>query len=224
VASFWSKRINTKLKHDVAKDLGVEEEKIQELINGERHVGGETMDRVLKSIQENEENGTAKELAILDWYNNTDLKDLRSRWGYGQTELARKLEINVSTLNAIESKYHERKSVSKLMKKLYDFYQDEFNKQISKSKPGQKSNETSIVITDETLDKISGFIGSPENFYAKLEEAKEETAEYIVIKIDREGNIMYSENGEIISNITELHLDKIGEEKPVLDIKLRRLF
>ena len=105
MVSFWSKRINAKQKQQVAKDLGIEEEKVQELIDGKRHIGGETMDKVLQSIKEEKENRIAKELEITSWYAETDLKKLRKDWGYGQSELANKLGMNPKTFNSIENKY-----------------------------------------------------------------------------------------------------------------------
>ena len=111
-----------RVKRQVAKDLNVDEEQVQELIDGKRHIGGETMDKVLQSINDEAENRIARDFEILDWYTNTDLKALRLEWGYGQKELANKLKINPITLNAVESKYSAAKNVTPNIQKLYDFY------------------------------------------------------------------------------------------------------
>ena len=213
VASFWNKRINKRLKWEVARDLGVEETKIQELIDGKRHIGGETMDKVLQSINDNSENRVAKDLEVLDWYTNTDLKALRKEWGYGQTELADKLGLNYSTLNAVESKYQFRGRVTKNIHLLYDFYQNEFNKKIGNETT--TANVTLSVPTIETKDIVNDEVSFDVQPIFKDE---------ILIKIDNEGNITYIENGKEIQNITEIHLDKIGNEKPMLEIRLTRLF
>jgi len=233
VSSFWSKRIkDKKLKQEVAKDLGIEEHKIQELIDGKRHIGGETMDKVLQSINDNNENSVAKDLEILDWYTNTNLKDLRKEWGYGQIELANKLGLNSNTLNSIESKYQFKGHISKTVKNLYEFYHNEFNKKL---KPigknarvnvnGRKAKKQPII--EETFSILS------DQPVVTIDDIGDKKVEFnvqpifnddIVIKISSNGEITYIENGKEIQNITELHLNKLGNEKPVLDIKLSRTF
>ena len=301
MASFWSKRINMRVKRQVAKDLNVDEEQVQELIDGKRHIGGETMDKVLQSINDEAENRIARDFEILDWYTNTDLKALRLEWGYGQKELANKLKINPITLNAVESKYSAAKNVTPNIQKLYDFYQNEFNKKIESKVNNRSPRERCIYVCDkndeilawykntnlvelrrqfgyggvelaqklginfktfnnmehhtndylratEKIQKLYNFYHDENNMKnaqlseikpieAKaivdepkvvIDEPKEEIKanfdEDIIIRIDKNGNIIYSEYGKEITNITELHLDKVGDEKPVLDIKLRRLF
>lgn len=219
-------------KRKVAKDLGVDEEKVQELIDGTRHIGGETMDKVLESINDEKENAEIRDLEILDWYMNTDLKKLRKEWGYGQTELGDRLGIYSKTLNAVESKYQFRGHVSNNMRKLYDFYQNEFNKKLEPLQDKarvrvNKLNDSDTNIQEEktpnpTIEPIKANIVFDDISKANI--IPQFVDEDIIIKIDKDGNITYSEYGKEILNITELHLDKVGDEKPTLDIKLRRLF
>ena len=233
MASFWSKRINMRTKRKVAKDLGVDEEKVQELIDGTRHIGGETMDKVLESINDEKENAKIRDLEILDWYTTTDLKALRKEWGYGQTELGDKLGIYSKTLNAVESKYQFRGHVSNNIRKLYDFYQNEFNKKIEPLQNNGKvrvkkpiveiNEETPIIEIDQ--NKIAPYVVNIDKTPHKVEYSKnQEYSEGVVIKIDDSGNLRYFENGKEIENISEIHLEKIGSEKPILEIKLTRLF
>ena len=278
-----------KVKRDVAKDLGVEVEKVQELIDGRRHIGGETMDKVLQSIDNAKENQTAKNLEIMDWYNNTDLKELRKEFGYGQSELAKKLNVNYSTLNSLEGKYQHLINVTPLMQTLYDFYKDDFNKKISTTKKvkvfvskneilnsevykwwkntdlkalrkskyyGQQELADILNVNVKTLDatesKIHNYVSVTPvmqklyDFYHKDNEITQELKvvepvaqvvtyvsetpkeveknDDIIIKIDKDGNITYLDGGNTIANITEIHLDKVGNEKPSLEITLKRIF
>ena len=61
---------------DVARDMGVDEEKIKELKEGERQVEGATMDKVLQSVNKSQVERDIEKLNIFEWYNNTDLKAL----------------------------------------------------------------------------------------------------------------------------------------------------
>lgn len=220
MSSFWSKRIRNKVQ--VAKDLGVDETKIQELINGERHIGGDTMDKVLESINNEEECHVAKKIAILDWYHNTDLKALRKEFGYSQAELSRLLRINAQTLSAIEE--HRNKKVSDKIEKMYNFYQNEFNKKISTTKPITKITEETPVIEIEP-NVFTPYVVDVDSTPHKTEYSKnQEYSEGVVIKIDNRGNLRYFENGKEVENVSEIHLEKVGCDKPVLEIKLTRLF
>ena len=64
---------------DVARDMGVDEEKIKELKEGERQVEGATMDKVLQSVNKSQVERDIEKLNIFEWYNNTDLKALEKK-------------------------------------------------------------------------------------------------------------------------------------------------
>ena len=94
MSSFWSKRI--KNKSNVAKQMGVDEEKIQELIEGERQIEGKTMEKMLEVLEDEKINRPIKNLEILQWYKDTDLIKLRESFGYkSQLELSKKIGINI---------------------------------------------------------------------------------------------------------------------------------
>lgn len=131
MSSFWSKRI--KNKNNVAKEMGVDKEKIQELIEGKRQIEGKTMDKVLEIIEDEKINRPIKNLEILQWYRDTDLVKLREKFGYNsQLELSKKLGINNGTLCRFEHKKYNLEKVTGALEKLYNFYQNDFNKKINK--------------------------------------------------------------------------------------------
>lgn len=128
---FWNKRIkDTKA---IAKDIGVEEIKIKELKQGKREIGGETMEKVLNSIEKTKESKIEKQIRkahIFEWYQNTDLTALRESFGFKtQKSLASELGVSTSTVCELEAK--KKKAFSNSMGKIYDFYKDEFNKKIT---------------------------------------------------------------------------------------------
>ena len=127
---FWNKRIkDTKA---IAKDIGVEEIKIKELKQGKREIGGETMEKVLNSIEKTKESKLEKQIRkahIFEWYQNTDLTALRESFGF-KTQKSLASELGVSTATVCELEAKKKKSFSNSMGKIYDFYKDEFNKNI----------------------------------------------------------------------------------------------
>ena len=67
---------------DIARDIGVDEKKVKELVNGEREIRGETMDKVLQSINKSKVERDLEKFNIFQWYQETDLKKLREEFGY----------------------------------------------------------------------------------------------------------------------------------------------
>ena len=128
--SFWSKRIKNTKK--LANKLGVEEEKIKELKNGEREITGKTIDKVMNVINEDKMIDKIKEIEIRQWYNDTDLKKLRKDFGYiSQCELAKVIGCDNSVICNFENK-KPIKWVSPKLIDYYNFFQDDFNKKINK--------------------------------------------------------------------------------------------
>ena len=81
MSKFWKSRIkNTKR---IANKIGVDEEKIQELVDGKREIEGDTFEKVLQAVDEEKINKAIKNVEILQWYKDTDLKQLRLKFGYG---------------------------------------------------------------------------------------------------------------------------------------------
>ena len=127
---FWNKRIkDTKA---IAKDIGVEEIKIKELKQGKREIGGETMEKVLNSIEKTKESKIEKQIRkahIFEWYQNTDITALRESFGFKtQKSLAKELGIAQGTLCELETK--KKVAFCGSMQKVYDFFQNDFNKNI----------------------------------------------------------------------------------------------
>jgi transcriptional regulator with XRE-family HTH domain len=168
---FWNKRIkDTKA---IAKDIGVEETKIKELKQGKREIGGNTMGKVLTSIEKTKESKLQKKIRqeeILDWYKRTDLAQLRQQFGFKkQKQLAKEIGMSPSTLCQLELK--TKTSYSKSMEMLYDFYKDDFNKNI------KEEDEQKETVEQEKL--------------AEKEETKEEE-----IKIEEKGTPVEEEKEE----------------------------
>lgn len=138
---------------DVARDMGVDEEKIKELKEGERQVEGATMDKVLQAVNKSQVERNIEKLNIFEWYINTDLKALRKEFGYkNAVALAEVLKIENSGISRAENKKYDR--VNKTIIKLYDFYHNDFNKNIKKEEQIESNEKSSIVKDEEEKKKI----------------------------------------------------------------------
>ena len=138
---------------DVARDMGVDEEKIKELKEGERQVEGATMDKVLQAVNKSQVERNIEKLNIFEWYINTDLKALRKEFGYkNAVALAEVLKIENSGISRAENKKYDR--VNKTIIKLYDFYHNDFNKNIKKEEQIESNEKSSIVKDKEEKEKI----------------------------------------------------------------------
>ena len=138
---------------DVARDMGVDEEKIKELKEGERQVEGATMDKVLQSVNKSQVERDIEKLNIFEWYKNTDLKVLRKEFGYkNAVALADVLKIENSSISRAENKKYDK--VNKTIIKLYDFYHNDFNKNIKEEEQMESNEKSSIVKDKEEKKKI----------------------------------------------------------------------
>lgn len=138
---------------DVARDMGVDEEKIKELKEGERQVEGATMDKVLQSVNKSQVERDIEKLNIFEWYNNTDLKALRKEFGYkNATTLAEVLKVEKSAISRAENKKYNK--INKTIIKLYDFYHNDFNKNIKEEEQMESNEKSSIVKDKEEKKKI----------------------------------------------------------------------
>ena len=138
---------------DVARDMGVDEEKIKELKEGERQVEGATMDKVLQSVNKSQVERDIEKLNIFEWYNNTDLKALRKEFGYkNATTLAEVLKVEKSAISRAENKKYNK--INKTIIKLYDFYHNDFNKNIKEEEQIESNEKSSIVKDKEEKKKI----------------------------------------------------------------------
>ena len=138
---------------DVARDMGVDEEKIKELKEGERQVEGTTMDKVLQSVNKSQVERDIEKLNIFEWYNNTDLKALRKEFGYkNATTLAEVLKVEKSAISRAENKKYNK--INKTIIQLYDFYHNDFNKNIKEGEQMESNEKSSIVKDKEEKKKI----------------------------------------------------------------------
>lgn len=156
--SIFKKKI--KNTFDVAREVGVDESKIKELKEGDRHITGETMDKVLQSINKSQVERDVEKFNIFEWYKNTDLKALRKEFGYkNATEVAEAIGIYNSSVSRVENKKYN--NVNKAIIKLYDFYHDDFNKKVEKDEvqiPTKKEEPLSCSKTkrEEIMEWYSG--------------------------------------------------------------------
>ena len=167
MSKFWKSRIkNTKR---IANKIGVDEEKIQELVDGKREIEGDTFEKVLQAVDEEKINKAIKNVEILQWYKDTDLKQLRLKFGYkSQTALAKALGCDVSVICRYENKMNVDKVTGKL-EQLYYFFKDDFNKKVNGE---NKNNNTSgLSVKEEKKKKKEIF-----NWYKKtnIRELREE--------------------------------------------------
>lgn len=138
---------------DVAREVGVDESKIKELKEGDRHITGETMDKVLQAVNKSQVERDIEKLNILEWYINTDLKALRKEFGYKNAlALAEVLKIENSGISRAENKKYGR--VNKTIIKLYDFYHNDFNRNIKEEEQIESNEKSSIVKDKEEKKKI----------------------------------------------------------------------
>ena len=152
--SFWKKRI--KNTYTLAEYLQEDENKIKELKNGEREIEGKTLDKVLDAIEKEKVNGNIKNVEILQWYKDTDLKKLREKFGYkSQADLASELGCNNSTICNFEKKKEGFvKTVSPRLKQLYYFFNNDFNRKtknevidvVDKVKVSEDINKGKIIL------------------------------------------------------------------------------
>lgn len=175
---------------DVAREVGVDESKIKELKEGDRHITGETMEKVLQSINKSQVERDVEKFNIFEWYKNTDLKALRKEFGYKNAkEVAEALGIYNSSVSRIENKKYN--NVNKAIIKLYDFYHDDFNKKVEKDEvqiPVKKEKSLSCSKTkrDDIMkwysnidimalrgecsqQEISSLVGIPQSSWCALE-------------------------------------------------------
>lgn len=136
--SIFKKKITNTF--DIARELGVEESKIKELKNGERQIGGGTMDKVLSSLNKSQTERDIEKLNIYEWYKSTDLKKLREDFGYvSGKQLALKVGVQPSELCRFENKQYNK--INKTIIKMYDFFKDDFNKKIEKEESNSNENK-----------------------------------------------------------------------------------
>jgi len=159
--SFWKRRI--KNISEISKETGIDEQKIKELKEGKREITGEAMNKVLDAINKIEkktdiEKKVEKE-EIFRWYESVDLNKLMHEFGYNrQKDCAEEIGIAQSSLCELINR--KPKKYTRVIQKVYDFFNDEFNKNINKKtkrayhKKIQKSNDKLKYLRDLELNNI----------------------------------------------------------------------
>ncbi len=137
--TLWSKLNNRnkirKSNYDISKKTNIPEEKVGEIMRGERTVPTTKVDSFAKAIQE--DNSVELSMDTFNakkWALETDLKAKRQEFNYSsQVELAQTLGVDSSTICRLENKNLNHIS-DRLIRKIYDFYQDELNKKVNTTK------------------------------------------------------------------------------------------
>lgn len=125
--NFWSKRI--KNKKELADALNIDESKIDALVNNELEIGGETMNKTLKAIEEERINKAIRDNDIWKWIQKTDFRQKRLEFGYKTIkEVASIIGVSDSTISRLETDKSVYPKLTPTLKKVYEFYQNEFNK------------------------------------------------------------------------------------------------
>lgn len=154
--SLWDrlngKNKNKKSSYEISKKTNIPEEKVKEIMNGERIVPHDRVDALVGAIQE--DNTAEKALNLLQikkWVNETDLKKKRMDMGYEtQKDLARELNINSSVICRLEQKNLKHISDS-FLTKYYDFINDDLN--INIKKKGKQKKVKSVLYADKDAFK-----------------------------------------------------------------------
>lgn|GEM_PF-4682542 len=111
----------------ISKELHIAEDKLEEIIGGERQMPSEIINDYMK-LTNDKSAATFNKLEINQWYDNADLEWLRKDFGFESPyQLSKHLKIAHSTMMKAERK----QGVSfKTKARLYNFYQDELNKKL----------------------------------------------------------------------------------------------
>lgn len=138
--TIWNKLKNKNkvTSYDISKDTNIPEEKVKEILTGDRSVPTERVDDITKAIQNNS-NKLAKDIKYnnaIKFFEENDFKELIKKFNFkSQKELAQ--AVHVSTYITTMASTHRIKELSKIsVIKLYDFFSDELN--IKSPRPRKK--------------------------------------------------------------------------------------
>lgn len=159
--SFWGKLAskNKKSAHDISKDTGIPEDKVKEVLSGDRKLPTKHVDAVVKSIQ-TKDNSLRKVdyLNAKKFFRDNKFSDLRTKFGYGtQRSLASAIRIPACYVSNFESNQIDLVPNYAVLK-AYDFFQDELNIRttpIVAKKGGRKKKNTSSKYTRYNKSSIS---------------------------------------------------------------------
>lgn len=162
--NIWSKKYNktNKSVYEISKELNIPEDKIKEVIKGERQVPKNEVDRVNGAFSSNTIGISSFERAQMEqFFMDNDIQNLKKEFGYKTLEeLSNAMNIGVSTMYYFRN--NKIKAISdKLLKKAYDFFQDDWNKKAEKKvKPKRqytKKTYYQMPISDLSQDVINWY-------------------------------------------------------------------
>jgi transcriptional regulator with XRE-family HTH domain len=158
--SFWGKLAskNKKSAYEVSKETGIPEEKVKEVLSGDRKLPTKHVDAVVKSIQTKTTNSDVDYLNAKRFFETENLHDLRVKFNYlYQRDLANAVNVPLCYVSNLENKKFKEVSKSALIK-LYDFFQDELNVNVKSSGTKATTKKSSVSIsknaTDVTVIKV----------------------------------------------------------------------
>ena len=115
--------------YDISKDTNIPEEKVKEILTGDRTVPTERVDDITKAIQNNS-NKLAKDIRYnnaIKFFEENDFKELIKKFNFStQKELSQASHLSIYVISMAST--HRIKELSKTsVIKLYDFFSDELN-------------------------------------------------------------------------------------------------
>ena len=136
--TIWSKinnKKNKKSNYEISKETNIPEEKVKEIMEGDRELPTEKVDVFMEVLQkDNKTERVIKIENVKKWLKETNLKQRRIDYNYpSQSALARALGVNTSVICRIEGGHIEQFSDDMLLR-YYDFLNDGLNKNVKRYK------------------------------------------------------------------------------------------
>ena len=155
--NMWNRKYNKNNKsvYELSRELNIPEEKLKEVIRGEREVPTNEVDRVNGAFSSNTIGITSFERAMMEqFFFDNDIQDLKKKFRYKTLkELSDAMGIGVATMYYFRG--NKIKAISdKLLKKAYDFFQNDWNKN-AKSKAKAKKERSKIWYYQMPIEKLS---------------------------------------------------------------------
>lgn len=139
---------------ELASLLNVSEEKIKELENEERNIGGDTLEEYLKFANMSVTEKKIKRLELLNWFKGIDIKRIREEFGFkSQKDFANEVGLVQSVISCIESGTCENPTFLTLYK-LNKFLTNDFNKKIEREEPKSISGECVVEAIEEPIEEM----------------------------------------------------------------------
>jgi len=150
--NIWEKmrRKNGLTRVELAKEMGINEERLKEVENNMREMPTNQVDNYISkvnNISKGERN--IKIAEARNWYEQVNLKELMKEFGYeNQSELAKTLGVDPSSISVWFNKKNGSKKIgTNSLLKLYYFFNNEFNKKLenknTKNEPNKVQNKLS---------------------------------------------------------------------------------